>query len=204
MRRMILGLAVAVLAAGMARADEKADAILKKAIEAHGGTDALTKYKGSRASMKGEMAVMGSDVAFTGKMSYNYPQQYSLEVNLEIMGQKILVNQVVNGEKVKATVKVGDMLIDQTKEQEPEAKFKLLLQEASAFFPLLDKKKFEVKAEPDEDVMGSKASVLIITPSISEFKRHQSTARRVSSPRAQRPRQRSSPGGLSSGLQEGE
>jgi len=27
-----------------------------------------------------------------------------------------------------------------------------------------DKKKFTVKAEPDEDVMGSKASVLIVTP----------------------------------------
>ena len=110
------------------------------------------------------MAIMGTDASFTGKMAYSYPQQYSLEVNLEFMGQKVLVNQVVNGEKVKATVKVGDMLIDQTKEQEPEAKFKLLLQEASAFFPLLDKKKFDVKAEPEEEVMGSKASVLIVTP----------------------------------------
>src|SRR5207244_2668287 len=62
MRRMILGLAVAFLGAAAASADEKVDAILKKAIEAHGGMDAMSKYTASRMTMKGELSVMEMDL----------------------------------------------------------------------------------------------------------------------------------------------
>jgi hypothetical protein len=164
MRRMILGLAFAVLAAGTASADEKVDAILKKAIEATGGTDNLTKYKAGRMSMKGELSVMGMDLEFTGKSAYADPDMYSMDLNFDVMGQKITVTQVVKGEKIKSVVKVGDMSMNTPKEQEDEIKMAMLMQEAEGLLPLMDKKKFTVKAEADEDVMGKKASVLVITP----------------------------------------
>ena len=55
MRRWVLGLAVAFAAAGAASADEKVEAIVKKGIEAHGGAEALNKYKAGKMNMKGEL-----------------------------------------------------------------------------------------------------------------------------------------------------
>jgi hypothetical protein len=56
------------------------------------------------------------------------------------------------------------MTMELPKEQEEEMKVNLALQEAEQIVPLLDKDKFTVKAESDEDVMGKKASVLVVTP----------------------------------------
>ena len=103
MRRMILGLAFAVLATGTAGADEKVDVILKKAIEANGGTDNLTKYKASRMSMKGELSVMGMDLEFTGKSAYAEPGMYSMDLNFDVMGQ--VPSPGRQGEKIKSIVK---------------------------------------------------------------------------------------------------
>ena len=74
MRPWLLGIAVALAAAGAAAAaDEKAEAVVKKAIEAHGGADNLNKYTAGRFTMKGEVSVMGMDLEFSGAIAYLPP-----------------------------------------------------------------------------------------------------------------------------------
>ena len=119
MRRWLLGVAVALAAAGAAAADDKAEAVIKKAIEAHGGADALNKYKAARFTMKGEMAIMGMDVEISGDMAYR-PDSFRMSINLTVMGQQIAVHQVVNGEKGKRTVKVGDQVVQAMKIEKDE------------------------------------------------------------------------------------
>ena len=153
-----LGLAVAVLAAGTASADEKVDATLQKAIEAHGGLDAMSKYTASRMTMKGELSVMGMDLECTGKSAYAYPSMYSMDLNFDVMGQKVTVSQIVKGEKIKSVVKVGDMVMNTPKEQDEEIKIAMLMQKRKAV-PLGTR-----RSSPSggiDGTMGKKASVLM-------------------------------------------
>jgi hypothetical protein len=165
MRRWLIGLAIAFASAGLAVADEKVEAVVKKGIEAHGGADALNKYKATKFKMKGDMHVLGMDLEFTGSMAYSFPDRYRLDVDTEVMGQKLSIQQIVKGEMVRSTVKVGGMEMPAGGDPEKEElKFGAALQEALQLTTLLDKKKFTLKAADDEDVNGKKASVVVVTP----------------------------------------
>jgi outer membrane lipoprotein-sorting protein len=165
MRRWVLGLAVAFVAAGVAAADEKAEAVVKKAIEAHGGADALNKYKAGKFKMKGEFSVMGLDFEFTGNVSYMLPDRYKVEVNADVSGMKLVINQVVKGESVKTSGTIGGMAIPMNSDAEKaEVKMAAVIQEAEQLTPLLDAKKFTIKAGEEETVNDKKASVVIATP----------------------------------------
>jgi hypothetical protein len=162
MRSWILGLVVVFAGASVAAADEKAEAVVKKAIEAHGGAAALDKYKAGKFNMKGELSIMGLDIAFTGKLAFMSPDKYKMEMDAEIMGQKMTVQQVVNGDKTKNKVTFGGMTIPVPDNEKEELKMAVAMQEAENLTPLLDSKKFEITAVADEDVEGSKASVVSI------------------------------------------
>src|SRR5262245_18178718 len=165
MRRWVLGLAVAFVAAGAAAADEKAETVVKKAIDAHGGADALNKYKAGKLKLKGEVSVMGMDFEFTGTVSYMLPDRYKLEVNANIGGMKLVINQVVKGESVKSSGTIGGMQIPMdTEAEKAELKMAAVLQEVDQLTPLLDAKKYTIKAGDDDTVNGKKASQVIVTP----------------------------------------
>src|SRR6478672_3139845 len=143
MRRHFFGLVVALSAAGLAAADDKAEATVKKGIEAHGGADALNKYKAGRFKMKGDMSLLGMDLEFTGDLAYSLPDRYRMEMTTEIMGMKMVIRQVVKGEAIKSTVNVGGMDVptgggDAEKE---ELKLAAAMQDAEQLTPLLDAKK---------------------------------------------------------------
>ena len=174
MRQWLLGLAVALTAAGVAAADDKAEAVVKKAIEAHGGADALNKYKAGKFNMKGDLSVLGMDLDFTGSLAYSMPDRYRLQMSTEVMGQKMDISQVVKGEQAKSTITVGGMTIpspggDAEKE---ELKTAAVMQEAEQLTPLLDPKRFTIKAIEDADVNGKKAAGILVQPKATkkEFK----------------------------------
>ncbi len=163
MRSYMLGLVVVFAGAAVAAADEKAEAVVKKAIEAHGGTAALDKYKAGKSNLKGEMTLpMLGDVPFTGKVAYMSPDKYRMDIEIEIMGQKLVANQVVNGDKVKNKLTLGGQALPIPDDQKEDLKLVSALQEAENLTPLLDAKKFEITAAADEDVDGAKASVVAV------------------------------------------
>jgi hypothetical protein len=166
MRRWILGLAVALVAAGAATADEKAEAVVKKAIEAHGGADALNKYKAAKLKMAGDVSVMGLNVEFTGTLAYNLPDRYRLDMELDLMGQKVSLEQIVKGDKIKSTIKAGGMTQENPggDAEKEELRAAAVLQEAEQLTPLLDSKKFDIKWADDADVNGKKAAVIVVQP----------------------------------------
>jgi outer membrane lipoprotein-sorting protein len=165
MRRLFLGLAVALAAAGLAAADDKAEAVVKKAIEAGGGADALNKYKAGRLKMSGDVSIGGMDYEFNGSLAYMTPDRYRAEITADIMGMKVVMQQMVKGEQVKTSLKVGDMTLPAPGDVEKEElKLQAAMQEAEQLTPLLDAKKFTIKAADDEDVNGKKAAVIVVTP----------------------------------------
>jgi hypothetical protein len=166
MRRWFLGLAVALVAAGAAAADDKAEATVKKAIEAHGGADNLNKYKACKMKLAGDLILAGKNIDFTGAVTYSLPDRHRMEISLEFMGQKMDMQHVVKGETVKSTVTVNGTTMsppvgDAEKE---ELRAGAVLQEAEQFTPLLDAKRFTIKGADDEDVNGKKAAVIVVQP----------------------------------------
>ena len=174
MRHWFLGLTVALVAAGAAAADDKATAVVKKAIEAHGGADNLNKYKAGKFAMKGELSVMGMDLEFTGSLAYALPDKYRLQITTEVMGQKLDINQVVRGEKVKSTITVGGMTVPSPggDAEQDELKTAMAMQEAEQLTTLLDEKRFTIKSTDEADVNGKKAAVIVVQPKAikKEFK----------------------------------
>lgn len=165
MRRLIASLAIALVVSSAATADEKAEAVVKKGIEAHGGADALNKYKAGRFKMKGEVSILGMDIEFSGKLSYSMPDRYNMEMQAEFMGQKMVIKQTVKGETVKATIMFGGMNLPAGGDSEKEElKLASIMQEAERLTPLLDAKKFTIKTAAEEEVDGKKVDVLVITP----------------------------------------
>ncbi len=155
--RTVLILAAAVALSTTARADEAAVAVVKKAVEAHGGAKALTAVKAGDMSIKATLDVMGTDVEFAGEAAYSFPDKMSVTLAGEVMGQKIAIVQVVNGEKVKMTVNetavpVEDNLKDELKQSVAEQQLGLIV-------PLLDKK-YTLTAETDEKVGDAEAFVV--------------------------------------------
>ena len=164
MRHSILGLAVVVGLSASAFAEDTPEAAIKQAVEANGGAKTLSKYSAARFNMTGSMSVMGIELEFTGKIASQHPDRFSLEINSEIMGQKLVVNQVVKGDKMKSKVTVGGTVVSTgTADEKEEMKMNLAMQEAEALLPLLDKKKFKLTSGGEEDVDGKKAAVINVT-----------------------------------------
>src|SRR5262245_20069739 len=102
MRRVIPLAAVALLAAGTARAEDDqkaAKALVQKAIKATGGEKVLKQAKGVVEQMKGQVTVMGATIEFTGTSSYQVPDRLRLELNLTVMGNEVTQITVVNKDK---------------------------------------------------------------------------------------------------------
>jgi hypothetical protein len=171
MRRWLLGFAVVLAAAGVSAADDKAEAVIKKAIEAHGGADNLNKNTFSRYTMKGEIDIMGMNLEFSGDMATG-PNKMRMNMNMSVMGMNIVMHQVVNGEKGKRTVKAGDQVVQDTAIEKDEVEISRYGHQVEKLTPLLDAKQFTIAAAEDSDVNGKKASVVIATPKGSdrEFK----------------------------------
>jgi len=161
MKKCLLGMAMAVFAAMPVRADDAAKAIVEKAIVAHGGKAALDKFKAFTADMKGDISIMGMELAIEGEMAFELPDKHMMSINMAVQGQKIHVITIANGTKQKSTMNGAVIPIQKAEKQ--EAKQMLMVQEASQLTPLIDSKKYTIKAEKDEDVKEVPTDVVLVT-----------------------------------------
>jgi hypothetical protein len=96
---MVLGVVLAV--AGLARADERADAeaLLDKGIKALGGEANLTKFKAATWKGKGKLHLGDETADFSGEWALQAPDQF--RVVLEVTGKQGTFKQVrvLNGDK---------------------------------------------------------------------------------------------------------
>jgi hypothetical protein len=80
------------------------------------------------------------------------------------MGQKLSILQVANGDKAKSKVSLdGRDLPGGGDDEKDELKASAALQDMSQIYPLLDDKKYALKAEPDAEVEGKKVAVIGVT-----------------------------------------
>ncbi|MBX9625456.1 MAG: hypothetical protein K2X82_16740 [Gemmataceae bacterium] len=119
---LAVGLAVAVGAP--ARADEAdakaARALVDKAIKAHGGADALTKFGASTSKFKGTFHGMGMNLPMEGSLYANGADQFKVDIQIEAGGMTLQVTNVIDGDKGWA--KVGDQVVELNADQLAEAR----------------------------------------------------------------------------------
>jgi hypothetical protein len=155
---LLLGLATG----GPARADDQAEClkIVDKAIQATGGLEKLQKVKAATWKAKGKIYVMGLEIPFTGESAEQLPGQFKFAFEGEVMGQKFVFVEVINGDR--GWVKMGDDVMEMDKDQLAEAREELHATWVGYLYPLKDKAFTlaplgEVKVE-DRPAVGIKAS----------------------------------------------
>src|SRR5262249_13370684 len=93
-RYAILAFGVVAMTAPAARADD-ARAVVDKAIKAHGGADAISKFLGHTVQVKGTFHGMGQEIPFTGTITSQGRDRLKVELEVEAGGQKFRVVNVV-------------------------------------------------------------------------------------------------------------
>lgn len=87
--------------------------ILEKAINAHGGAEALAKYKAGHSKHKGKLTLPGvGEIDFTQEIAFMLPDKFKETLEFEIMNKKITVVTMANGDKI--SIEANGMAIDVT------------------------------------------------------------------------------------------
>jgi hypothetical protein len=92
---------VAILATGLAAAaDDKARAVVERAIKAHGGEDNLKKLRAVRIKVEGTMTLAPGQpaLAFTLEDTWQMPGRYRSSSRFRLMDMDITQTQVIDGE----------------------------------------------------------------------------------------------------------
>ncbi len=161
MTRWAAGLLAAVLLAGAAAAQDKPEDVVKKAIEAHGGADALKKLVAGSYAMKGKVVTGGREEPFTGTAYYQLPGKMRQDLAVEAGGGRVAVVIVANGEKASQSVNgQPEQLPDEVRKEIVQT---ALQQDLTQLTPLLEGDRFTLKAEKDADVGGRPAAVVLVT-----------------------------------------
>jgi hypothetical protein len=147
-----------LLTAG-ARADDAKD-ILTKAIKAHGGDEALGKYKAARTKSKGKIEILGG-LDFTQESAIMAPDKLKETVEMEVMGQNVRVVTTFDGSKAHIVANGQEVPVeDKIKETLKNAVYAMRV---AQMVPLLKEKGFElspvgeVKVE-DKPAVGVRVS----------------------------------------------
>jgi hypothetical protein len=152
MRNWLMSVSVVLFVNAPVPAQDDAAAVVKKAIDAHGGAAALNKYKAGYSKFKGEISIGGMDLDYTGEITYQLPDKYNMTIKAEAGGQKVVVEQNING-----------MVVPMSDEEKAEVYQSAMLQEVEQLTPLLEGKKYTLKAEKDAEVDGKPAAVVVVT-----------------------------------------
>jgi hypothetical protein len=163
MRKTLCLAAALVLAAGAARAEEKAGAraVIDKAVKAAGGADKLDKLKAETFKSKGKFYGLGEGIDYTADYAVQPPDKFRIKMEGEVGGNKFTFIQVVNGDK--GWRKVNDDTMDLSKEEVAEVREELYADEVERLAPLLKGKGFELSSLGEAKVGGKPAVGVRVT-----------------------------------------
>ena len=138
MTRFTIGLLAAALLAASAPAQDSAEVtIIKTAMEKSGTEANLKMFPAGKSEMKGKMTIDGAELPFTGSMTYSVPGKVRMYLEVTVGGQKVTLEQVVNGTAAKQSENGKSVDI------KPGAKDEMLqaalLQDVALLYPLLNK-----------------------------------------------------------------
>jgi len=186
MRRVlfpVLGVVVVLgLLSRVHAADADVKAVLEKAIKAHGGEEALTKYKASQAKNKGKIILpMFGETEFTQEISSMLPDKLKEKMEFEINNVKIAVVTTINGDKISIEANGNNVPVNDNIKMALADGRQLL--RASRLISLMKDKDFELSSAGEVKVEGKPAVGVLVKSKGQKTSPCSSTRRRASSPR---------------------
>jgi len=173
MRRFIGGMVVAVLVSGLGgwvRADDNANALVDKAINALGGAEKWSAVKGATWKSKGKINFAGMEGEVTGQTTVQDLDHFRSEFEADVGGNKFKGVSVVAGDKGwRQNSMTGTMELDKDGLANEKRNVYLLL---AAIMPsILKDKGFKIEAAGEEKVADKPATGIKVTgPDGKDFK----------------------------------
>jgi hypothetical protein len=96
--------ALLVLAAGGASAQETPQALIRRAIQAHGGHERLARARAEKMKLRGTLHLGQSTVPFTNDTTVQLPGQFKSVVQLNLGDRIQTVVHVLDGDRVQVTL----------------------------------------------------------------------------------------------------
>jgi hypothetical protein len=161
--RLSLSLCAVVALATLARADAEADvkAILDKAIKASGGEEKLAKVKAMRMKSKGKFYGFSADgIDYTAETAWQYPNRVRDEIHAEVMGNKVVILEIVDGDK--GWTSTAGNTEEMNKDALEEATENMHANRVSMLYPLKDKE-FKLAPLPETKVGDREAVGIKVT-----------------------------------------
>jgi hypothetical protein len=141
--------------------DDEGRAMILKMLKAHGGAEAINKYRAVQVKYRGTFVIMGADVKAEGEIFLSYPDRMKHVVSFEIANNTIQVLQGFDGKN--GWMSIGGVISDiKDKDAVTEVK-EILHAEQLSNLVGLDGKEFkfsslgETKIK-DHDAVGVRAS----------------------------------------------
>ena len=161
LRAVLVALTFTLATAASVRAqDLDAKAIVGKAVEAHGGAALLKKYAAATSKGSGIIKIDGKDIPATFEIAFEQPGKLRMTLGADFDAQKIVVVQIMNGDKFKGTTngaadKIGDV-------EKGELKQAVVMQDLSMLYPLLGEK-YTLTKDKDDKADGKDCFVVVAT-----------------------------------------
>lgn len=150
MIRQISALAVAWLIVSTALAQDDAKAVVRKAIDAHGGSQLLDKYPAAKVRSKGTMTFLGQMVPFESTATYQMPDKMKEVQTVQVAGIKKNVTQLQVGDQVRIMLDGVEMKIED--KDKPKYRQMIYVQNLYRLTPLLDDKTCKLSLVEDKTV----------------------------------------------------
>lgn len=133
------------------------EAVVKKAIAAHGGEANLKKFPAGLSKIAG--TVVEPKLPFTGSMAFSVPDKVRVEMVFEVAGQKASTVQIINGDKVKQTENGTTAKL--TAAASDELRESAAIQELALLYPLLGNK-YAVAAGKGGTFDGKECDTIVV------------------------------------------
>lgn len=127
--------------------DNAVQALLLRAINAHGGAEALGRIRADKAKFKGNLVVQGHTTPFLAEITVQLPSRYKHVIETNQGGDKHTIVEVINSDKIYIAVDGRAIEVDAL--QLAEIRAGLELQRAQRLLPLLEDKSYQLSALED-------------------------------------------------------
>ncbi|MFO0878070.1 MAG: hypothetical protein U0840_12030 [Gemmataceae bacterium] len=145
--RTSLVLITMVLCPLVSQAQQTPQAIIEKAIEAHGGKARLAGFRSERVKLKGTLHVGSKPLPFTNEQAVQLPGQYRSTVTLDDGMKSHSIVHLLDGEK--AAILLDGQPQEVQGPQLAQLKQTLQLEEALRLVPLISNPEFKLQLLPE-------------------------------------------------------
>jgi hypothetical protein len=155
MRNYLAPVVAALVLGGVASAQDTPRDMIQRAIKAHGGEDKLGRISCDKVKVQGVLHVGNDDVPFSAETIVQLPGQFKNTVNVTINDTKVVLVQILNGEKTTVTKDGQPQKV--TDPMDREMHETMHLERAVRLVPLLTDKGFELTALEETKVNNQPA-----------------------------------------------